>query len=464
MPGIDSFTVLMLHCDGTNGSTTFTDSALTPHTMTANGNAQVTTAQSVFGGASASFDGTGDWLQTADSADWDFGSGDFTIDFRIRFAVSTDADLIAQYGTNQSFRVVRLNFNNTLDFQYSTTGSNQVDILPSWTPTANTWYHVAIVRSGNNLYHFVDGTALAAPTSVSGVTIFNSVSPLTIGAGPAGVNPFNGWLDEIRISKGVARWTTTFTPPSSAYTVDAPTNSVAPVASGTPALAQTLTTTNGTWTGGPSFTYQWQRDNSGGGVYSDIGSATASTYLLTVSEVGCNVRCVVTGTNAGGSASANSNALGLVTGPAAYPYTDLVPSYDLDNVFNRWTVTRDNGSPQTSEDTTSQSKYFLRAKQTQTLVSDDTAALAQAARKIAKYKDPLNRVESMTIMPLQSLTNTAQIDAGLGRQLGDRITIQETPPGFAGVQSKEYVIQNISGQIHAGPMLSMTLTFGVWPA
>jgi hypothetical protein len=471
MAGIDANTVLCLHCDGTDASTTFTDSALTPHTVTANGDAQVDTAQSVFGGASALFDGTGDYLSTPDSADWAFGSGDFTIDLRVRFnSIGSERGFVSQYdvaGSQKSFRFEYNPFVAGLLIQLSADGSTHaLDYRPAWSPSTNTWYHVALVRNGTTIHAYINGTEIGAGGSIGASSLFNSTHALQVGItdSASSQSPMNGWLDEIRVSKGIARWTSNFTPPAAAYTVDAPTNSVAPVASGTPTVGQTLTTTDGTWTGGPSFTYQWQRDNTGGGSYSNIGSATASTYVLVSGDAGCNVRCVVTATNAGGSASANSNALGLVAaGAATFTYTSLVPSYDLDNVFNRWTVTRDNGSPQTSEDTTSQTKYFLRAKQTQTLVSDDTAALAQAARKIAKFKDPLNRVESVTIMPLQSLTNTAQIDAGFARQLGDRITIKETPPGFAGVQTNDYVIQQISGQVNTGPITSATLTFSVWP-
>ena len=82
-------TVLLLHCDGTDGATTFTDSSDTSHTVTANGNAQIDTDQSKFGGASGLFDGTGDYLSIPDSADWDFGTGDWTIDFLIRFNAIT---------------------------------------------------------------------------------------------------------------------------------------------------------------------------------------------------------------------------------------------------------------------------------------------------------------------------------------------------------------------------------------
>jgi hypothetical protein len=146
-----------------------------------------------------------------------------------------------------------------------------------------------------------------------------------------------------------------------------------------------------------------------------------------------------------------------------YPYTNLVPSYDLDNVFNRWTVTRENGSPQTAEDTSSQQAYFLRAKQTATLLSTDDQALTLAQLKLGRFAQPLNRVESLTILPLTDLANTAQIAAGFARELGDRITIQETPPGFAAVQTRDYTIQQINGHIDVGPIVSASLTFNVWP-
>jgi hypothetical protein len=87
-----------------------------------------------------------------------------------------------------------------------------------------------------------------------------------------------------------------------------PVNTVAPAVTGTATVGQTLTTTNGTWTGAPAptFTYQWQRAGS------NIGGATSSTYLLVVADVGNAIRCVVTATNPLGAVSANSNATAAV--------------------------------------------------------------------------------------------------------------------------------------------------------
>lgn len=93
----------------------------------------------------------------------------------------------------------------------------------------------------------------------------------------------------------------------------APVNTVAPAISGTQHVGQVLTTTNGTWTddGSPTFTYQWQRDNSGGGVYSDITGATSSTYTLAAPDDTCNVRCNVTDSTLDGNSLAHSNALAI---------------------------------------------------------------------------------------------------------------------------------------------------------
>jgi hypothetical protein len=94
----------------------------------------------------------------------------------------------------------------------------------------------------------------------------------------------------------------------SAVNTVAPTNSVAPVISGTAVVGQVLTTTDGTWTGvpTPTFSYQWKRGAT------NIGT-NAATYTLVAADASQSITCVVTGTNAGGSANATSNALSILT-------------------------------------------------------------------------------------------------------------------------------------------------------
>jgi hypothetical protein len=98
-----------------------------------------------------------------------------------------------------------------------------------------------------------------------------------------------------------------------------PTNTVAPVASGTPQNGQNLSTTNGTWTGTATVTvgsgYQWQTATNAGFTTAvlDIGGATASTYLLTAAEIGLYVRCIVQSVNVAAIGLGYSNVLGPVT-------------------------------------------------------------------------------------------------------------------------------------------------------
>lgn len=222
MAGIDGYTKLMLHCNGTDASTTFTDSSSSGHTMTANGDAQIDTAQSVFGGASGLFDGN-DYVSASDSDDFYFGTDDFTIDFRVRWnGTPGETGFIGQSNGGGSqpkwgfyWNVSGLSATNKLYF-LDQNGSNSVTATTTWLPSADTWYHVAIVRNGNNWYFFVDGTQIGTTVSNSH-TVQQVSSELRVGSDGEDYKYLTGWLDEVRISKGIARWTSNFTPPTEAY-------------------------------------------------------------------------------------------------------------------------------------------------------------------------------------------------------------------------------------------------------
>src|SRR3990167_4719362 len=161
----DSYTKLMLHCDGVDAATTFTDEI--GKDVTANGNAQIDTAQKKFGTASGLFDGTGDYLSLADSDDWNFGAGDFTFDFRVRFgSVSVTNGFFGIWAVN---KVITMYVGGgTLQVLYSTDGSNQYTPSWSWSPSVDTWYHVALIRNGNNLNAYVAGTSLGNAADMTG--------------------------------------------------------------------------------------------------------------------------------------------------------------------------------------------------------------------------------------------------------------------------------------------------------
>ncbi len=208
----DANTKSLLHFDGADGSTTFIDQF--GKTWTANGNAQIDTAQSVFGGASAFFDGAS-WIDTPDIDDFDVGSGDFTIDFWFKRNSLGVAGVFKQnqtpincscYFDEDDYLIVVLRDNST----YYNTYSN-ISV------TDTNWHHFAIVRL-NGLKIYIDGTEVGN-NSLPGITFSSSANDFCIGKTfPS--NHFNGWIDEFRFSKGVARWTENFTPPNTQYYVN----------------------------------------------------------------------------------------------------------------------------------------------------------------------------------------------------------------------------------------------------
>jgi len=203
----------------------------TTHTVTAYGNAQIDTAQSKFDGASGLFDGTGDYLSTPDSDDWNFGGGDFTIDFWVRFnSLPANGEWATFYCQRPSGwqNQIYFGFRNiggaySWDFSVYSGGTVIIEVIKATTVSTNTWYHAALVRSGNNFYIFQSG-AQVGTTVTDSDSVPDLASTLTIGRlGVYDGYYLNGWLDEFRVSKGSARWTANFTPPTSAYTPDSPT-------------------------------------------------------------------------------------------------------------------------------------------------------------------------------------------------------------------------------------------------
>jgi hypothetical protein len=215
---------LLLHGDGTNGSTTIIDSSPSPKTVTAVGNAQISTAQSKFGGSSIAFDGTGDYLSVPASAGFDFGSGDYTIEMWVNISSAANFGGLVGKGPvgTVNTNTYSLEFNDTsneLSF-YVGSGNNTGSYIITGTTnvrTAATWQHVAVCRSGNNTRLFVNGTQEGSTYTLS----YNIVAgqALSIGGGffAPSTNTINGYIDDLRITKGVARYTANFTPPTAAF-------------------------------------------------------------------------------------------------------------------------------------------------------------------------------------------------------------------------------------------------------
>jgi hypothetical protein len=211
---------ILMHCNGNNGSTTFIDNSPTPKTVTANGNAQISTTQSKFGGASAYFDGTGDYLSTNTSSDFAFGTGDFTVECWI---YSSDVSGSTQRGflqTSDTSGGLKTSYTTGIVIaQGSIVGgaaltgalianvagtavSSSVAVI-----TTNTWYHIALVRLSGTSTLYVNGTSVGSATTAGNC----SGTYLAIGGYYNTSFLYQGYLDELRITKGVARYTSNFT-------------------------------------------------------------------------------------------------------------------------------------------------------------------------------------------------------------------------------------------------------------
>jgi hypothetical protein len=256
--------VLLMHFDGDDAATTFKD--MKGHVVTPNGASKLTTMTKVFGGASGAFDGSSAYLTLDVSNDWNFGSGDFTVELFVNFkggipgqlSIPTLFGFWGPTATNQSWEFLyNKNFasNNqtpgTLMLVFSVSGSDEVVPAVPWAPVADTWIHLAAVRHGGDFLYFADGALIgkqsidanggvpdwtradpannsgvwsADPAVGSGASIhMNTTARLSIGVGvgaPGTVfdqSYLKGYMDEARITKGIARYTANFARPTSAF-------------------------------------------------------------------------------------------------------------------------------------------------------------------------------------------------------------------------------------------------------
>lgn len=181
------------------------------HAVTLNGNASRSAAQSKFGGYSAYLDGTGDYITVPSGSDFAFGTGDFTVEFWFMQTVAGNPFLIdcrPTSSTNGAYVTTYINAGTVVFF------TNGAARITSSAITTGAWYHVAVCRSGTSTRLFLDGTQTGStytdPTNYI-------ASPVNIGASGNGLFPLTGYFDDIRITKGVARYTANFTPPAAAF-------------------------------------------------------------------------------------------------------------------------------------------------------------------------------------------------------------------------------------------------------
>jgi hypothetical protein len=189
------------------------------------GDAKIRTDVKKYGTGSMYFDGTGDYLQAPNAILAQFGSGDFTIEFWMYASSQALAPIVHQtnYASNQGWILWNYDGVNsatstrklTFMFNASTVLTTSSDAY-----TDNTWTHIAVVKSGTNVKIYSNGSSIASGTFSTAAA--NASTPLMIGGiinGQSwnGTAYYTGYIDDLRITNGVARYTANFTPPTSTF-------------------------------------------------------------------------------------------------------------------------------------------------------------------------------------------------------------------------------------------------------
>ena len=201
--------VLLLHMDGANGGTTFTDSSSSGKIATPT---LTTTETSVFkyGTAAGVFNGSSSYLYVPASTDWAFSTGDFTLECWVNpNAVSAQQTL---FGNSYSAAFsAKLDGSNLAIWLAGTLYSGSVSVVPG------SFQHVAWVRVSGTLTTYVNGVGHLLSSSATN-NVASSPNPLGVGINHSnGTEYYGGYIDDLRITKGIARYTGNFTPPTQAF-------------------------------------------------------------------------------------------------------------------------------------------------------------------------------------------------------------------------------------------------------
>ena len=181
------------------------------------GNAQVSTSVKKYGTGSLSFNGSGSYLQAPSNPIYNFG-GDYTIEAWVYFnsTITSAQTIVSNYtgsaGAASGFALYPKSVSGTLAFRYFINNGEQ--IVGTTAPTTGTWYHIAVCRSGSSTKMFVNGTQEGSTYTNS--SSYTSTATLKAGSTDGASEFLNGYIDDLRITNGLARYTANFTPPTSA--------------------------------------------------------------------------------------------------------------------------------------------------------------------------------------------------------------------------------------------------------
>ena len=212
---------LLLPFDGSNGATSTTDSSNTNNSVTFVGTAQLSTAQSKFGGSSLLLDGDSDYVYVAND-DLDLGGVSFTMEFwaYLLNGVGSLITFYSDYSGSSSGMAIEKLADNTIKVNMTGDGA---DITGTTTLSTGQWYHIALSGDDGSYKLFLNGTQEGSTftgSSTNGTTNKYIGTFYWSGLGGA-VRLWNGYIEDFRITKGLARYTSNFTPPTSTHSTQA---------------------------------------------------------------------------------------------------------------------------------------------------------------------------------------------------------------------------------------------------
>ena len=168
-----------------------------------------------YGTGAMYFDGAGSSMYVPSNVKFGFGTGNFTIEFWLYLNATTTQTIFSEISTGSTQVVPHIYYSNASGIRYFVNG---VDVITGGALSTGTWYHIAVCRSSGSTKMFINGTQ-TGPTYTDSNNYLAS-TPIILGdydIPPTGASTLNGYLDDLRITNGIARYTSNFTPPTTAF-------------------------------------------------------------------------------------------------------------------------------------------------------------------------------------------------------------------------------------------------------
>jgi len=199
--------------------TNYTNAGIIDNAMMNNletvGDAKISTTQSKFGGSSMAFDGNGDSLFQPSNLNYGYGTGDFTIEFWLYLNATTLQSIVNNLTAASGASVApHIYYANASGIRYYV---NSADRITGSALSTGVWYHIAVSRSGSSTKMFINGTQTGSTyTDTNNYGVSNPLGVGDYAVPQTGTFTLNGYIDDLRITKGYARYTANFTPPTAA--------------------------------------------------------------------------------------------------------------------------------------------------------------------------------------------------------------------------------------------------------